>query len=205
MSIAINGMSQRNKFFAELGDTLVVTSGADRPRYVALNSLESGFLGFDVLTSHWDRPSGVENGSGTLADAKHFCIVVVPVNTRIVNSGEFKRGMPGPASQPVLTTGALAAIDWTIPPHEQEYIKVCGSHTSATASTTVLTDSTLALATDALVGYELYNLTKNVSETITANTATTITTSALPGSEEWEEGDEYQVRGVEADKLYVYS
>jgi len=69
-----------------------------------------------------------------------------------------------------------------------------GSHTGGTSST-VLTDSGKSWTPSAFVGWTVYNLTDGSLGTITANTATTVTVSALSGGSDnqWESGDSYKV------------
>ena len=75
-----------------------------------------------------------------------------------------------------------------------------GTHTGGT-STTVLTDSTRAWVVNGLVGARLHN-TKDVSYgTITSNTATTATVTALAGGTDnrWEVGDSYRVQELDTN------
>lgn len=75
-----------------------------------------------------------------------------------------------------------------------------GTHTGGT-STTVLTDSTRAWVVNGLVGARLHN-TKDVSYgTITSNTATTATVTALAGGTDnrWELGDTYRVQELDTN------
>lgn len=64
------------------------------------------------------------------------------------------------------------------------------STATAGTTTTVLTDSTLALTVNAYAGYTLYNSTRGLSQTIVSNTGTTITTAAIAGQVS---GDTYQI------------
>jgi len=68
-----------------------------------------------------------------------------------------------------------------------------GTHSGAN-NATILTDSNKAWVVNALVGETIYNITDGCSGTITANTATTITTSGgLSGGtdDDWDTNDEY--------------
>lgn len=68
-----------------------------------------------------------------------------------------------------------------------------GSHTGA-ADAAVLTDSTLALTTDELVGYTIKNITDGSQALITANTATTITGILYGGTDDnWDNGDVHHI------------
>lgn len=68
-----------------------------------------------------------------------------------------------------------------------------GSHTGA-ADAAVLTDSTLSLTTDELVGYTIKNVTDGSMALITANTATTITGVLYGGTDnDWDNGDVHHI------------
>jgi hypothetical protein len=70
-----------------------------------------------------------------------------------------------------------------------EFSTVTGAATAGT-TTTVLSDSGKAFAVNQYVGWTLYNVTRALSQKITANTATTITSAAIAGQVS---GDSYQI------------
>ena len=82
--------------------------------------------------------------------------------------------------------------------------KRTGKHTAAGSSTTVLTDgstfrSNNPWSVDALDGAKIYNMTNGESGTISANTATTVTSGALTSSEDWDQNDVYYIGGGSTD------
>ena len=87
----------------------------------------------------------------------------------------------------IIQNGAVIADDYW------NYGYEAGSHTGA-ANASVLTDSTLALTTDELVGYTIKNITDGSRGIITANTATTITATLYGGTEnDWDNGDAHHI------------
>jgi hypothetical protein len=68
-----------------------------------------------------------------------------------------------------------------------------GEHTGSDGAST-LTDSSLSLSTDELVGMTIYNATDGSSGTITGNTENTISATLSGGSDnDWDNGDAYIV------------
>jgi len=210
LTLGLNDLSDRNKFFDELSGLLCVTSSADKPRYVDLSSLRGGLLGFTAWADHWNKASGVAPGAGggSLAASKYFSLAVMPVNSRITLQNAFKRGQPCAVSVPVQVDGTgTDIINWSaIPTHDQEMIETAGTHTGSD-NAAVLTDDTKSWATSSLVGMTIRNLTDGSSGTITANTGTTITIGAgLSGGtdNDFDTDDEYQVVTDECDQRWLY-
>ena len=204
MPIRINGLTHRNKHFAELSDVIAVTSGSDKPHYIEELTGRSGELGFKDWQGHWQKAVGTL-GSGT--PDKYYSLVVVPINDRITFGGTAKIGNPTTPSTPVFALSSALDIDWTLPVHDQQQSIQVGKHTGADGEATVLTDSDLSLADDVLNGYTIYNLTDGSSGLITDTTANTIVCSGgISGGtgNVWDEGDEYQVRTTECNKRYIY-
>lgn len=88
--------------------------------------------------------------------------------------------------------------DWDV--RDSWYI--ARTHTGSNDAS-VLTDSSVSYATDALVGYKIYNITTDPDglcyATITANTATTVTHGELAGggcdgNVDWDNGDTYVIQ-----------
>lgn len=99
----------------------------------------------------------------------------------IVNFG------PANAHIQVMQAGAIIADDFW------NYGFEAGSHTGANGAA-VLTDSTLALTTNELVGYTIKNITDGSQALITANTATTITGVLYGGTDnDWDTGDVHHI------------
>ncbi len=87
----------------------------------------------------------------------------------------------------IIQDGAVLADDYW------NYGYEAGTHTGA-ANASVLTDSTLTLITDELVGYTIKNITDGSQALITANTATTITGVLYGGTDnDWDIGDIHHI------------
>jgi len=87
----------------------------------------------------------------------------------------------------VIQDGSVIADDYW------NYGYEAGSHTGA-ADAAVLTDSTLSLTTDELVGYTIRNFTDGSMGLITANTATTVTATLYGGTDnDWDNGDVHHI------------
>jgi len=83
-----------------------------------------------------------------------------------------------------------------VPIHANNRAKsYAGMHTPVGTSSTIMTDSTAAFVTDALIGWTIYNTTDGSSAIITDNTTTTITVAALLGGTagNWETDDKYEI------------
>jgi len=199
MNLDLNNLSERNKHMDRLSGAICVTSGADTPKYIDELTRRSGDLGFVDWSQHWNKPSGVEQGGGTLD--KYYSIVVVPVNRKQTFGTSFKIGNPTQRAVPVQAEQAALDIDWTLPVNTQKQNVRVGIVDTA-GTTTVLTDSTKSFATNEFQGFTLYNASLDEEQAISSNTGTTITTSAFASG--WSVGDDYQVRTNEATHLYIY-
>ena len=99
----------------------------------------------------------------------------------IVNFG------PANAHIQVIQDGAVLSDDYW------NYGFEAGTHTGASGAS-ILTDSTLSLTTDELVGYTIKNVTDGSQGIITANTATTITADLYGGTDnDWDSGDIHNI------------
>lgn len=72
---------------------------------------------------------------------------------------------------------------------------ITGSHTGGNNEATVLTDGTKSWTPDLYVGWKVVNTTDGSSGTVTANTETTLTVTALSGGSDndWDTGDDYRL------------
>lgn len=208
MSLVINGLADQPKHFAELNKLLVVTSGFDPIQYVDQRGGRSGELGFSDWNEYFRKPTGVENASGgSLETTKFYAIVVTPLDTRRSSNIGFIEGNPTESALPVeiVDAGDDSTITWTIPVHPQVGISTLGSHTGSDGAA-VLTDSTLSLEVNVLVGKTIKNLTDGSSSVVTANTATSITGILSGGTDnDWDTEDEYQVVDSEAVTRRIYA
>ena len=195
----INDKSPFSNSLDEMDGQVLIFEGHDRPRYIYPFNNEAGYLGLDDWSQYWNKPTYSSEVVGKLDATKYYSIVVVPVKTDISVGGLPIYGEATKPSIPQKPTAALRGFIFNIPTHTQTVIKDCGIAYST--ENDAVTDDDKTWTVNEHIGKTLKNVETGITSSITANTATSITSAGAV----FNSGERYQITSISVKARLVYA